>query len=108
MVFVQIIQTEIFDTQLFDGTSKKDYCFWEWCHARGRFGNDEERFVFILGEDNREWLNMPPDIGYREWHSHVAAKKAPPTPLHRVFNSIRIEETTQFFEKIRDRDIVGA
>ena len=103
MVFVQIIQTE-----LFQYTQGINYCFWEWGWAKHRFGNNEDHIVYISGEADRIWANSPPDAPYLLWHSHAKAKKVPPIPLHRVFSAEDIEHTTQFFETIRDRVILGA
>jgi hypothetical protein len=103
MGFVQIIQTE-----LFQYTKGINYCFLEWGRAKDRFGNNEDHIVYISGEADRVWENSPPDRPYLLWHSHAASKKAPATPLHRVFNAADIEKTTQFIETIRDRDILGA
>src|SRR5205823_2757761 len=79
LVFIQIIQTEMFEL-----AKANNWCFWEWRHAASRFGNAEHHLIYILGEDNRDWLDFSPDADYIDWHKHVRAKKAPPIPLHRV------------------------
>jgi hypothetical protein len=102
-VFVQIIQTEMFEL-----AKDTNYCFWEWTHAMSRFGNAQHHLVYILGEDNRDWLDLPPDVDFVTWHGHVKAKKVPPTPLLRVYNASGIERTKQSIETILRRDILGA
>jgi hypothetical protein len=103
MVFVQIIQSQLFDY------TENNYCFLEWGWAINGFNGDEKRFLYILGEADRDWLDiLVPDETYRDWHSHVKAKKAPPTPLHRTLDDIEIEQTTRFFETLLKNDIVGA
>jgi hypothetical protein len=103
MVFVQIIQSQLFEY------SKDNYCFTEWCWAKERFGNNENCIIYVSGEPDRDWLDiLAPDEAYSDWHAHVKQKKVPPTPLHRKYDDDKIEETTAFFETIRDRDILGA
>jgi hypothetical protein len=103
LVFVQIAQSEMFDF------IEKNYCYLEWGWARERFGGDESRILYILGEDNRDWLDiLVEDENYSDWYSHVRAKKAPPTPDHRVLNEEKIEDTWKYLEKILKGDIIGA
>jgi hypothetical protein len=103
MVFVQIIQTE-----LFEFSQKPNYCFQEWSWARGRFGNNEAHIVYISGEADRTWADSPPDAPYLMWHLHAKGKKVKPTPLHRLPDEQEIERTTQAFENVVDLDILGA
>jgi hypothetical protein len=103
MVFVQIIQTE-----LFQYSQKTNYCFQEWSWARGRFGNNEAYIVYISGEPDRTWADLPPDAPYLMWHLHASAKKVKPTPLHRLYDQQQIERTTQAFEDVLELDILGA
>jgi hypothetical protein len=103
MVFVQIVQSEMFEL------IEKNYCYLEWEWAREHFGNDESCILYILGEDDRDWLDiLVPDDTYSKWDSHVKAKKASPTPMHRLSNEEKIEETRSSLERILKGNIIGA